>query len=57
MKAITLKFIHEKDTKGTHKFSEDAPEGKHAVGSLYIRKDAVDGECPSKLTVKITPAK
>lgn len=57
MKAIKLKFTHEKDTKGTHKFAEDAPEGKHTVGTLYIRKDAVDGECPSKLTVTITPAK
>lgn len=57
MKRHNLTFTHEKDTKGTHKYQEDASEGEHVVGGLYIRKDKMDGAPPDSLKVVITAGK
>jgi hypothetical protein len=48
----TLTFSHEKDTKGTYKYAEDGDNP--VVGSLYIRKDKVQGDRPDKLKVVIS---
>jgi len=57
MKPIKITFNHDRDTKGTHRFTEDAPEGQHVIGNLYIRKDKVEGDRPDKLEVTVKPAK
>lgn len=57
MKRKELTFTHDKDTKGTHRYAEDAKEGEHVIGNLYIRKDKMDGERPNKLKVVVTEAK
>lgn len=57
MKQTKLTFTHERDTKGAHRYQEDAADGEHTIGTLYVRKDQVDGERPDKLEVTLKPVK
>lgn len=57
MKVTKITFTHERDTKGAHRFQEDAKEGEHVVGNLYIRKDKVEGERPDKIEMTLKPVK
>lgn len=57
MKKQELTFNHERDTKGAVRYQEEAADGQHIVGTLYIRKDKIDGERPDKLKVVITEVK
>ena len=57
---MVVKFAHEKDTAGAHRYTEVDNKGNilkaadgAKVGSLYIRKDAINGDAPDKLTVTI----
>lgn len=51
---LVIKFEHEKETKGTHRFKEIAGEGKAmAVGTLYIRKEALPTPVPTTIEVTI----
>lgn len=60
MNTINATFVHERETKGAHRFQEvdakgnavDATSGA-AIGTLYIRKDKLDGKVPTKLEVSI----
>lgn len=57
MKVTKITFTHDRDTKGTHRYAEDAKDGEHVVGNLYIRKDKVEGERPNKLEMTLKPVK
>ena len=57
MKKQELTFSHLGDTKGTYRYSEDAADGEQVVGSLYLRKNKVEGDRPEKLKVTITEAR
>lgn len=37
-------FTWEKETKNAHRFAEDGPEAKHVVGTLYLKKAALEEE-------------
>lgn len=51
---LVLKFEHEKETPGTHRFKEIVEEGKTAaVGTLYIRKEALPTPVPATIEVTI----
>ena len=50
---LTIKFSHEKETKNTHVFAEDAGSGSDVVGKLYVQKSALGDEVPDKITVTI----
>ncbi|HLA80196.1 MAG TPA: AAA domain-containing protein, partial [Thermoleophilia bacterium] len=51
---LIIKFEHERETKGTHRFKEIAEEGKPmAVGTLYIRKEALPTPVPTTIEVTI----
>ena len=51
---LLIKFEHERETKGTHRFKEIAEEGKPmAVGTLYIRKEALPTPVPTTIEVTI----
>ena len=53
----TLYFVVEKETKGAVRYKEVDEAGKDAfapvVGTLYVRKSAMPGRVPAKLTVTI----
>ena len=54
---ISLSFILEKETKGTQRYVEDAERSERVIGTLYIRKTALEqfgGKAPRHLTVTIT---
>ena len=51
---IELKFIYQKETIGTYRYSEvHDDKTPPAVGTLYIRKYAIEGSRPERLTVII----
>ena len=51
---LVIKFEHEKETKGTHRFKEITEEGKPmVVGTLYIRKEALPTPVPTTIEVTI----
>lgn len=57
---ITARFVFERETKGAVRFQEtDATTGRPldmqeaAIGTLYIRKTALNGITPSAITVSI----
>lgn len=58
---ITAQFQLEKATPGALRFQEVASDGTKIsiadgakIGTLYVRKSALDGEVPQKATVEIT---
>ena len=51
-KEMTLRFEVEKETKGAVRYAE---VGTEAVGTLYLRKAALDEPYPKALTVIIAP--
>jgi len=57
MKVTKVTFSHDRETKGTHRYAEDAPDDKLVVGNLYIKKQSIDGERPEKIEVTIKPVK
>lgn len=55
--SLKLRFVRERETKGTQRFEEEGPKEGHRVGYLYLKKDA-DSKlgCPENLEVTITGA-
>ncbi len=60
----TVTFSFEKETKGAVRYQEtdenNLPvniEGGAKIGTLYVRKSALNGEIPQKLTVTLTAKK
>ena len=54
---LTLTFTHERSTKNTERFAEDATGTERpAVGTLYILRSALGVVVPTKLTVTIEEA-
>ncbi len=60
MTKINVEFALETETKGAFRFQE-TKSGKvlkiadgAKIGTLYVRKDALDGDTPKKLKVEIT---
>lgn len=58
---IVFELAYEKATKGTNRYQEVTADGTPIsieegakVGSLYIRKSALDGDTPQRLHVEIT---
>jgi hypothetical protein len=58
---MIIKFVFDRETKGTVRYAEKAPLGQpEVVGTLYIRKWALEqlageaGNGPAELTVEIT---
>lgn len=51
----TLQFTIAKETKGAVQYKEDGtgPGTEGTIGTLYVRKSALDGKVPSTLTVTI----
>ncbi len=49
----TLKFVQEKETKGTVRFKEVGAPDEVVVGTLYVKKAALEEPYPEKLTVTI----
>ena len=55
----TLAFVLERTTKGALRYAELGPDGAPltqadaVVGTLYVRKSALTGQEPSRLTVTI----
>jgi len=40
--ALYLSFTKDKETKGTHRFAEDAPAGtRPTIGTIYVTKEAL----------------
>ncbi len=58
MKAITLLFEVEKDTKNTRRYQEKATDGPPVVGTLYVQQWALrklgQGDLPDRLQVTIS---
>lgn len=52
---LTVKMTKSRDTKGTYVYSADV-EGS-GIRSLYIEKEAVDGDAPAAITVVIAEIK
>ncbi len=51
---LVVKFEHEKETKGTHRYKEVAEEGKpQVIGTLYIRKEALPTPVPPTIEVTV----
>lgn len=56
MAALELRFVPEKETKGTWKFDEVVADGAAPrIGTLYVRKTALDelGHVGGALIVKV----
>jgi hypothetical protein len=58
MERLELIFTYEKETKNTIRYQEELGEEAHssrdiAVGSLYIRKEALGEPAPQRLRVTI----
>jgi len=53
-----LKFRLERETKGAVRYQEineqGQPEVNYAIGTLYVRKSALEGRIPQGLTLLIT---
>jgi hypothetical protein len=47
-----LTFTFRNATKGTYRFTEDSLEGKEVIGTLYIKKTALDRQ-PQSLKVSV----
>lgn len=54
MLETTLKFDFEKETKGTVRFKERAKPDEVVVGTLYVKKVALEEPYPQTLTVMIS---
>lgn len=50
-------FTFEKETKGTLRFQEEVIGGSPLIGVLYVRKPALQGERPTRLTITLETAK
>ena len=51
---MELKFVYQKETTGTYRYAEVHDEKvPPVVGTLYIRKYAIEGARPERLTVTI----
>ena len=54
METRELTFEYEKETPNTIRFSEVvAEDGTPVIGKLYVKKSAIAGETPSKITVTV----
>jgi len=51
MKTLTIAMTHERDTKGTHFYVASDPTA--AVKSMYIKREAIPGECPKTILVTV----
>lgn len=57
---VTATFVLEKPTKGAIRYQETASDGTKVsigdgakIGTLYIRKTALDGDQPQKIRVEV----
>ena len=60
MDKIELIFSREKETKNTIRYQEELGEEAHssrdiAIGTLYVRKEALGEPAPQRLKVTIAP--
>jgi hypothetical protein len=61
LQMITAKLMFERETKGTFRYQEidNAGEpvdfGQGKIGTLYLRKSAIEGERPHYIEIKIIP--
>lgn len=46
-----IPMTHKRDTKGTHFYEASDPTA--AVKSMYIKRDAVTGDCPKTIMVTV----
>ena len=54
MKALTVKFSQERETKRTVRYAEVADDDSKVIGTLYLSKTVFgDGAAPEKLTVSV----
>ena len=59
MTTLTAKFQFERETKGAVRFQEIDEAGtvldfkEAAIGTLYLRKSALNGQVPTMITVSI----
>ena len=51
IKTIVCKFTHAKETKGTHQYKATGDDYK--IGTIYIRKSALDGDVPKEITATV----
>ncbi len=49
----TIPFKHERSTKNTERYAEDAPKAEQAIGVLYVQRSAFNGTVPTELQVTI----
>lgn len=57
MPTITATFELERETKGAVRYQErgfDRETGEGAIGTLYVRKTALEGAAPAELTITIS---
>lgn len=50
---IKVNFTYTKSTKGTHVFTETGDKAQHKIGTLYIKKTALE-TAPESITVEIS---
>jgi hypothetical protein len=51
-KTIECVFTWKKETPGAHQYKEEGDDYK--IGSLYLRKTALKGDAPDKITATVT---
>mgnify|MGYP007132578188 CR=1 FL=1 len=60
MNSTTVNFTFERETKGAVRYQEVVPSGdpeRRVIGTLYLRKTALNGTVPQRLTVTIKEGK
>jgi hypothetical protein len=50
---LMLNFTQEKETKGAVRYVEDGEREERAIGTLYLRKDALKAPYPTRLEVTV----
>ncbi len=54
---LTVTFALERETKGAYRYAEAVAEGAEALmGTIYVRKAALQGPAPARLTVTLSAA-
>lgn len=50
---VSAVFDFERETPGTLRFKERAEKGSEVIGTLYIKKAALNGKSPKSITVTV----
>lgn len=53
MKSFTVTFVHERETKGTHRYNEVGDRDSHKIGAIYVKKSALNGSTPKQIVVTV----